>query len=214
MATTIDWRLDGVLLSSCNCNWGCPCNFSGAPSFGDCRAALAIHIERGHFGEVSLDGLRFCGLYAWPGAVHEGGGRMQPCIDERASEAQRRALLAIALGEETEPGATVFSAYRLTSDTVLDPLYVPIRVEADIEKGIGSFTVPGMLEVSAEPIRHPKTGRLNRARVMRAFGVEYRAAEFLSGRAETAASPIPLRWSDRHAHIAPMHMTPKGPVEA
>ncbi|MBM3483599.1 MAG: DUF1326 domain-containing protein [Alphaproteobacteria bacterium] len=213
MSVTVDWRLGGALLSSCNCNWGCPCNFSGTPSYGDCRAALAVDISQGYFGDVRLDGLRFCGLYAWPGAVHDGGGRMQLCIDERANEAQRNALLAIATGQQTEPGATVFSAYRLTSDTLLEPLFRPIQIETDLASGTGAFSVPGLIDAHAEPIRHPKSGRLNRVRVQRAFGVEYRSAEFLSGHVTTNQSPIALNWSERHAHLAPMLMTPRGPAD-
>jgi hypothetical protein len=214
MTVTIDWRIDGLELSSCNCNWGCPCNFSAAPSHGDCRAAVAVEIERGHFGETPLDGLRLCFLYAWPGPVHEGKGRMQPYVDERADGAQRRAILAIGTGEETEPAATFFSVYRLMSETVFEPRFVPIRFEADLESGVGSFSVPGLIEGSTEPIRHPKTGRLNRVRVLRAFGIEFKEAEFVSGSVSTGDAPIPLVWSGRHAHLARMHMTPQGPVKA
>lgn len=213
MTASTDWRLDGALLSSCNCNWGCPCNFSGTPSYGDCRAALAVDITHGYFGDVRLDGLKFCGLYAWPGAVHDGGGRMQICADERADLPQRAALIAIATGEQTEPGATIFSAYRLTSASVLAPIFRPIHIETDLDGGTGAFSIPDMIDARAEPIRHPKSGKLNRVRVHRALGVEYRSAEFLSGHVSTSASPITLNWSGRHAHLAPMHMTPSGPAE-
>ena len=55
-------------IATCNCAWGCPCQFNGLPTHGDCRAAVAMQIEKGHFGAVSLDGLKWVGLF-----------RMAPC---------------------------------------------------------------------------------------------------------------------------------------
>ena len=31
-------------------------------------------IERGHFGDTPLDGVRYAQVYHWDGAVHEGNG--------------------------------------------------------------------------------------------------------------------------------------------
>src|ERR1041385_7713624 len=86
--------------------WGCPSQFNGLPTHGDCRAAVAMQIEKGHFGSVSLDGLKWVGLFAWPRAIHEGNGEALAIIDERATEEQRKALLTILSGNEQEPGAT------------------------------------------------------------------------------------------------------------
>jgi hypothetical protein len=33
-----------------------------------------MRIDEGHFGDVSLAGLTWCGLFAWPGPIHEGQG--------------------------------------------------------------------------------------------------------------------------------------------
>jgi hypothetical protein len=212
MTDRVDWWFRGLELSTCNCNWGCPCHFSGVPSLGNCRAAAALQIDTGQFGDTRLDGLRFCLLCAWPGPIHEGKGEMQLLIDERANAAQRRAILAIGTGENTEPAATFFSVYRLMSDTLFEPKYVPIEFTVDLEAGSGSFSVPGLIETTAEPIRHPKTGKLNRVRLFRPFGVEFRDAEFVSGSARTTGARIPLQWSGRHAHLAQVHMTPRGPL--
>ena len=53
----VDWEIKGPEISSCSCDWGCPCQFNSLPTHGNCRAAMAFEIEQGHFGEVSLDGL-------------------------------------------------------------------------------------------------------------------------------------------------------------
>src|SRR4051794_19823535 len=46
----IDWRLSGIELLTCNCDYGCPCQFNALPTQGDCRAAMACRIDKGHFG--------------------------------------------------------------------------------------------------------------------------------------------------------------------
>lgn len=66
---------------------GCPCQFNARPTHGHCRAAAGYRIEKGRFGDTSLDGVTFVGLWAWPGAIHEGRGEGQLIVDEHASEA-------------------------------------------------------------------------------------------------------------------------------
>ena len=73
---SIEWQITGDELASCNCDWGCPCQFNARPTHGHCQAVLAFQIKKGHFGETQLDGLKVAGLYALPGATHEGDGTM------------------------------------------------------------------------------------------------------------------------------------------
>ncbi len=114
----IDWRLSGIELVTCNCDYGCPCQFNALPTRGDCRAAEAVRIDEGHFGDVRLDGVAFVALFAWPKAIHEGRGEAMLIVDERANEDQRRAVQAIFRGEETEPGATIFNVFSNVIDTL------------------------------------------------------------------------------------------------
>ena len=81
MATGVDWRISGVELVTCNCDYGCPCQFNALPTRGNCRAAAAYRIDKGHFGDVPLDGVVFVGLYAWPKAIHEGHGEAMLIVD-------------------------------------------------------------------------------------------------------------------------------------
>ena len=70
----IDWMLRGPEIATCNCAYGCPCQFNALPTSGNCTASVAMRIDKGHFGDVRLDGLHWAGIFAWPGAVHEGRG--------------------------------------------------------------------------------------------------------------------------------------------
>ncbi len=52
------WEIHGRELANCNCNFGCPCQFSVLPSRGNCEAVAVFDIDRGHYGDIRLDGLR------------------------------------------------------------------------------------------------------------------------------------------------------------
>src|SRR5215472_14845567 len=110
----VDWEIEGPEISSCNCNFGCPCQFNALPTHGNCRAAVAFRIDRGHFGDVRLDGLCAGGMFAWPKAIHLGNGECLPLVDERATPEQRGALLTVLSGGETDPGATIFNVFATT----------------------------------------------------------------------------------------------------
>ena len=79
------WRVTGVHAGTCNCIWSCPCQFNALPDKGYCEAILAWQINDGHFGETSLDGVRFGFAVHWPGAIHDGNGTRQCVVDEGAS---------------------------------------------------------------------------------------------------------------------------------
>ena len=80
-----DWMIRGPEISTCNCSYGCPCQFNALPTDGTCRAAVGMHIEKGHHGKVKLDGLNWAATAAWPGPIHMGHGEIQPIVDERAT---------------------------------------------------------------------------------------------------------------------------------
>ena len=100
----IDWSIEGPHFANCNCDYGCPCQFVALPTDGTCKAVVGWRIDKGHFGDVRLDGLNAASLYSWPGAVHQGNGTMQVIVDERADESQRAAVVSILQGEHAEEG--------------------------------------------------------------------------------------------------------------
>jgi hypothetical protein len=55
---------------TCNCDYGCPCNFSGFPTYGNCRTLVLFHIRSGSYGDTKLDGLDFIVAESWPKAIH------------------------------------------------------------------------------------------------------------------------------------------------
>lgn len=198
----VNWNFDAIEILTCNCDWGCPCQFNAMPTHGDCRASGAFRIEKGQFGETSLDGVTFAFLAAWPGAIHQGNGQAQLIIDESTNEAQRKAVEAIFRGEETEPGGTIFNVFSNVIDTYHDTIVAPIQFEADIEARTAKFSVPGIVEAQGEPIKNPVTGMAHRARVTIPHGFEYHEAEYGSSTVKTRdKATIPLEWAAGHAHF-------------
>lgn len=205
------WMIKGREFVHCNCEYGCPCQFNGRPTYGDCTAVAAMEIEEGFHGDTKLDGLRIGMIAAWPGAIHEGNGEVVPIVDERASEAQRAALLRIMSGLDTEPGATLFQVFSATYKKVHEPVFAKIDLDIDVDGRSARLSVPGWLEAHGEPIRNPMTGDAHRVRISLPDGFEYDTCEVGQGSAETKG-PVTFSLQNSHAHFAQLHMTQSGVV--
>ena len=168
------WRIVADEVATCNCAWGCPCQFNALPTTGRCEAVVGARIREGHYGKTQLGGVVFAAAYWWPGPIHEGGGIVQLAIDQKASPDQRAALLAISSGKE---GGTFFEIFASVVSQALDPIFVPIQFETDRNKRVASLKVPGLGEFRAEPIKNPVTGEEHRARIQLPDGFEYKEAE-------------------------------------
>jgi hypothetical protein len=197
----IDWYIEGVEVSNCNCDYACPCQFeSPRPTHGDCRGFAAVRITKGRFGDITLDGLCAALLYRWPGPIYQGNGECQAVIDERADDEQRTALGAIVYGKETNAGATHWWVYTTMSSTVHSPLFKRFEFYADIERRKARIVIPGVLESTAQPIKSPATGAPHHVRISLPSGIEFDLAEIASGTTRTTAS-IALDLKDSYFHF-------------
>jgi hypothetical protein len=175
MMADTQWTIKGREFINCNCSYGCPCQFNGLPTHGNCQAVGGFEIEQGHHGSTSLDGLKFVAIFRWPGAIHEGNGEAAVVVDERATPAQREALLRILTGQDTEPGATVFSVFASTLTKLHDPIFAPIDFQVDVAARTARLVVQGVTEGRGEPILNPVTGATPRAyRYGRRFRIQAR----------------------------------------
>lgn len=206
------WEIRATEFANCNCAYGCPCQFNALPTHGHCQAVVCNEITSGHYGDVKLDGLRFGGVFSWPGAIHEGNGKAQPFVDERATEAQRDALLRIMSGEDTDPMATVFAVFASTLSEVFDPIFAPIEFDVDVDARRGHFVVPGVAESHGEPIRNPVTGAEHRARIDIPDGFEYEIAEMGSGSSKTHGK-IELTLANSYGQFARLHLNNHGVIK-
>lgn len=104
------WRIEGQYMETCNCNYLCPCgpsHLTARPTEGDCRAAIAMRIDKGEKDGVKLDGLAFIVVMHAPKAMAEGNITVGLIVDERASDKQVEAISAIATGAAGGPMAAL-----------------------------------------------------------------------------------------------------------
>lgn len=207
----IEWSMQGTQVSHCNCNIGCPCQFNALPTHGNCRAYVFVQIDKGHFGETTLDGLRWGGIFEWPGPIHLGNGTAMIIVDKNADADQKAAIEAVASGKETDPGSLITQVFSTTLSKVLPTQVKLIELSIDYKGRTAQVRVPDLVEGSAESIKNPITGQPHRVSVKIPKGFEYDEAEFLIGKAR-ASGPIELHFNETHAHIARLHWGTHGVV--
>ena len=164
MTSGVQWRIKGELISACNCDWGCPCNFNARPTYERCQGTYIWRIQEGRYGEVALDGLFMSWAAESPGPIHEGHVIVQFIVDARADDVQRDALLKLMKGE----AGGMFGILATVTETTLDPIYAAF--EGSIN-GLESYiNVPGVLEIGVTPIKNPVTGNLEELQLMKPTG--------------------------------------------
>jgi hypothetical protein len=67
-STIPKWYMKADYVETCNCDYGCPCNFNGFPTYGFCRALLLFSIREGsNYGDdTKLDGVDVIVAQSWP----------------------------------------------------------------------------------------------------------------------------------------------------
>ena len=208
------WEIHAVVVANCNCAYGCPCQFDALPTYGTCEAADGFQVEKGFYGEVSLDGLSAGMLAKWPGPIHEGDGERLIIIDDQATADQRNALEKIISGEDTEELATIFWVVNAMTTIRLETLYLPVTIEADIEARRGRVVVDGVFELNVEPIKNPVTGAEHRARIEIPDGFEFTIAEMASGNVKTQSGIELPNNNGTHSHLAELHLNNSGIIRS
>lgn len=191
------WRIKGEEIASCNCAWGCPCQFNARPTNSRCETVIAYEIREGARDGVRLEGVRFAQIVHWPGPIHEGNGTRQWLIDEKASPEQRKALTAIQSGKE---GGVYFEIFDSVCPHTLETAFAPISLEIDRERRTGRLRIAGVAECDVEPIRNPVTGEEHRACIGLPNGFEYRQAEMGNTTRLEVAAPAPLVMRHRNTY--------------
>lgn len=207
------WKLRGRQLVNCSCDYGCNCQFGGLPDKGHCHAVFGMTIDEGKHGETDLSGLNIGAVFKWPGPIHEGHGEAVAFVDERASDEQRGALLSIMTGADTAPMATMFAVYYSTVETMHPPQFVPIDFEVDVHGRRGRMRIPGVIDMSGEPIKSPVDGREIRARIDLPDGFEYELAEIGSASSKSAG-PVPIELAASYGQFANLHLDSNGVVRS
>ena len=208
------WEIHAIEIANCNCAYGCPCQFTALPTYGTCEAAVGFQIEKGFYGDVSLDGLNAGMLAKWPGPIHEGNGERLLIIDDQASTEQRDGLEKILSGEDTEEMATIAWVINAMTTTHHETLYKTVTIEADIDARTGRVEVDGVFVTNAEPIKNPVTGAEHRARFNIPHGFEYTVAESASGTTKTQSGVDLPNNNDTHTQLCELHWNNSGIIRS
>jgi hypothetical protein len=159
MATTVDqatripYRVKLHHMECCNCRHGCNCQFAGTPNEGKCEFLVGYEVIQGSFGDLDLGGVRFVIGCMYPGAIHEGKGRVVLFVDESARPDQVEAVGTILSGKA---GGMPWEALAGTIESMQGPVQAPIEMKVDGRRSW--FRVPGVLEVQMTPLKDVVSG--------------------------------------------------------
>jgi len=184
------WQIKGQYMETCNCNYLCPCgpsNLTAPPSEGDCKAAIAMRIDKGEKDGVKLDGLSFIVVMHAPKAMAEGNITVGLIVDELASDKQVEAITAIATGAAGGPMAAlaplvgrVAGVERRPVQFEIDGLKRVLRAGDLVDQaceGVPSGSAPGQA-VGIDNTVHPVNSRLSLAKATRSvfnvFGMQWK----------------------------------------
>src|ERR1051326_2132229 len=195
------WSFDADYLQACNCDYGCPCEFAAPPTPGYCEGIGVWKIDKGRYGDVSLDGLGLAFAAKWPGAIHEGNGTVCLFVDERASQQQRDALLEIGAGKA---GGLPYEILATTFTTLLPPQFVKCDLNVD---GLNSTANLGdKFRIALESIKNPVTGEPETVTVEHGTGFIFKSAECASAReGSVAIDEMKFSYPNKAGFVARIH---------
>ena len=131
---------------------------------------------------------------AGAGARGRRHGRRASSTSARARRSARRCSRSWAARSRSRPRSSTSTARPIAKE--LEPIFAPIEFACDIAARTGRLVVPGVMELTIEPIRNPVTGVPHRALIRLPEGFEFREAEVGSGtfrgRGRRSASPTGL----------------------
>jgi hypothetical protein len=97
--TTVGYDLEGSLLEVCTCNTLCPCWIGEDPDNGDCQSVVAYHFDRGTIRGLDVSGLTAASVVYIPGNVLAGNWKQVLYVDDKATDEQHDAIVAMITGE-------------------------------------------------------------------------------------------------------------------
>ena len=183
------WQISGEYMETCNCAFLCPCitsNLTARPTEGDCKAAIAMRIDKGKKEGVSLDGVSFMVMMHSPGVMGNGNITVGLIIDSGASDGQVEAIGAIASGAAGGPLAALAplignmaGVERRKIEFTMDGLKRSVRAGELVDQaceGVASAMNPQQA-ICLDNVAHPVNSRLSLAKAtrskMHAFGIEW-----------------------------------------
>ena len=203
--STTQWRIETEYVQSCNCDYGCPCNFNALPTYGNCEALIGYHIRKGNFGDTRLDGVKFAWGLWWPKAIHMGDGTGKLYVDKNATKEQAKAIEEITSGKY---GGGVFAIFPSTFKTTL-PTEIS-NIEFHYDPYDAWFTVEDAGEVRSQHISNPVTGDKMEGELLLPGGIGFKRGTVTSVDWHWIAGDFSLRHQKKNGHMSIATFTNEG----
>ncbi len=203
------WNFETEYIQSCNCDYGCPCNFNGYPTEGHCEALIGYRVTGGSIGGTKLDGVKFAVGAWWPKAIHEGNGAARIYVDPAATAAQAKAVEDLNTGKH---GGGVFEIFPKTWTKVY-PLKTA-KIDWTFKGHDSKFTVAGVGEVASAHIRNAVTNDPFEGEIRLPRGIAWKRADVTS--VDWWLKDPEAAWDMRHAKasgfVTTIKYNEKGPA--
>ena len=203
--SSTQWYMEAEYLQSCNCDYGCPCNFNALPTYGNCEAFVGYNIRKGNFGDTKLDGIKFAWGLWWPKAIHLGDGIGKLYVDEKVSPQQVKAIEEIVSGKY---GGGVFTIFPSTFKTTL-PTEVA-KIDFHFDPYEGWFTVEGAGEVRSHHIVNAKTSAPWEGEIVVPGGIGFKRGTVTSIDWYWKADDISLKHEKKNGHASLVKFSNEG----
>jgi hypothetical protein len=136
-AAPVDWAVNATIVDGCSCRMLCPCIFGSPATVGSaathehaghrsCKFNQAFRVNRGHYGQVKLDGLKF-----WF-AGDKGDAKTVELTFEPSATGQERAAVRVFLSHFLPLKWTSFTE---GPDARIDLKTEAVRAEARLDGG-------------------------------------------------------------------------------
>jgi hypothetical protein len=143
----MSYQLEGRLLEVCTCNVLCPCWVGEDPDGGTCDGTLAWHVDKGTVSGVDVSGRTIVILCHIPGNILKGNWNVRIYVDDKASSAQKDALVNVWTGKLGGPVADLAKLVGRVDSIEQAP------VTFEVQGVKGTLKVGQSIEAGLEPFK-------------------------------------------------------------
>lgn len=199
------WRMEVEALQSCNCDFGCPCNFDALPTQGNCEGIIAFRVRKGTFNETNIDSVKFALGVWWPKAIHDGDGIAALYIDNDATDEQVKAIEEITSGKH---GGAIFAILPMT----LKKLYPTKRTKIEFfyHEYDNWYNIEGVGKSKSEHILNPVTNDPLEGEVYLPGGIAFKRASVSSVDWEWKEDDLSFKHEKKNGHASVATFTNEG----
>jgi hypothetical protein len=200
------FELTGSRIIGCCCAAPCPCRLNKKPmQCHGCDHTDAVHIDRGHIGKTSMDGVSWVVIGRGFGEKPEANW-VVIYLDEKATPDQEKALMEMmgadikSWGEKAKHLAGDFKGVKR----------VPMTYTISADRKEWSALIPGILDLRTRAVYNPNHDKpVVSTGIMDAFGDRFVHADPIAHKYHDAALKYEWDLTGRQANQAEFHMTPE-----